>query len=130
MATASVEKEFGSDMAKIASIWRGGCIIRSAFLPEIRRAYTQNDDLKHLLLDKGVAEILNETIIHLRKTVSAYNGHGIPSMCFSASLDYFDAMRAERLPANLIQAQRDFFGAHTYQRIDRAGTFHTKDWDN
>jgi len=129
IATASEEKEFGSDLAKIASIWRGGCIIRSTFLSEIRRAYTQNYKLKHLLLDKGVAEILNETIIHLRKTVSAYNGHGIPSMCFSASLDYFDAIRAERLPANLIQAQRDFFGGHTYQRIDRAGTFHTKDWD-
>lgn len=127
--TASEEKRFGSDAAKIASIWRGGCIIRSAFLEEIRRAFSANPDLPHLLLDTNISEILNETIIHLRKTVSAYNGHGIPSMCFSASLDYFDAMRAERLPANLIQAQRDFFGAHTYQRTDRSGTFHTKDWD-
>lgn len=126
---ASREKNYGSDPALIASIWRGGCIIRSKFLSQIRRAFTENPELPHLLLDKEIANTLNETIIHLRKTVSAYNGHGIPSMCFSSALDYFDALRAERLPANLIQAQRDYFGAHTYQRTDKAGTFHTADWD-
>ena len=64
----------------------------------------------------------------LRKAVSAFNGHGIPAMCHDSTLSYFDAFRTERLPANLIQAQRDFFGAHTYQRTDKEGTFHTADW--
>ncbi|MER3631046.1 MAG: phosphogluconate dehydrogenase (NADP(+)-dependent, decarboxylating) [Blastocatellia bacterium] len=127
---ASREKKFGSDPALIASIWRGGCIIRSKFLSQIKRAFTENAHLAHLLLDKEIAGLLNETIIHLRKTVSAYNGRGIASMCFSSALAYFDALRAERLPANLIQAQRDFFGAHTYQRIDKAGIFHTANWED
>lgn len=129
LSAASAEKNYGLNLADIAKIWRGGCIIRSAWLEEMRAAYERNPDLPSLLLDEKVADFLNKHITSLRKTVSALNGHGIPGMCFASALAYFDAFRTSRLPANLIQAQRDFFGAHTYQRIDKEGTFHTPDWD-
>ncbi len=129
LAQASNEKAYGLNLAEIAKIWRGGCIIRSAWLEEIRRAYSRDAALPSLLLDEKIAGFLIEHSIALRKTVSAFTGHGVPSMCFSSTLAYFDAFRAERLPANLIQAQRDYFGAHTYQRIDKEGTFHTPDWE-
>jgi 6-phosphogluconate dehydrogenase len=128
LAQASVEKAYGLDLGEIAKIWRGGCIIRSAWLEEIRGAYSRDAGLVSLLLDEKIAEFLIKHSVSLRKTVSAFTGHGVPSMCFSSALAYFDGFRTERLPANLIQAQRDFFGAHTYQRIDRDGTFHTSDW--
>lgn len=130
LSAASTEKEYGLDLAEIAKIWRGGCIIRSAWLEEIRQAFARDAELPTLLLDGEIAEFLTENIMALRKTVSAFGGHGLPAMCFSSALAYFDAFRSERLPANLIQAQRDYFGAHTYQRIDRDGTFHTSDWDD
>jgi len=130
LAQASGELNYGLDLAATAKIWRGGCIIRSAWLEEIRAAYSRDATTPSLVLDKKIAEFLSEHSIALRKAVSAFHGHGIPAMCFGSALDYFDAFRTERLPANLIQAQRDFFGAHTYQRMDKEGTFHTADWDS
>ncbi|MFM9905410.1 MAG: NADP-dependent phosphogluconate dehydrogenase [Pyrinomonadaceae bacterium] len=129
LAQASTEKSYGLNLGETAKIWRGGCIIRSAWLEEIRSAYFRDASLTSLLLDEKIAHFLNEHSIALRKTVSAFTGHGVPSMCFASALSYFDAFRTERLPANLIQAQRDFFGAHTYQRTDKEGTFHTPDWE-
>ena len=126
---ASPEKSYGFDLTEIARIWRGGCIIRSKLLESIRAAYAADPALENLLLDKNFADMLNSRAGSLRKTVVAFNENGIPSACFSSALAYFDAFRTERLPANLIQAQRDYFGAHTYQRTDKEGTFHTPDWE-
>jgi 6-phosphogluconate dehydrogenase len=129
LAQASGDMNYGLDLAQTAKIWRGGCIIRSAWLEEIRAAYSRNAAMPSLMLDHKIAEFLTEHSIALRRVVSAFLGHGVPAMCHASALTYFDGFRTERLPANLIQAQRDFFGAHTYQRTDREGTFHTSDWE-
>ncbi len=129
LTAASAEKGYGLDLANIAKIWRGGCIIRSAWLEEIRAAYTRDPAMPSLLLDDKFADFLHRHSIALRKVVAGFTGHGVPAMCFSSALAYFESFRTARLPANLIQAQRDFFGAHTYQRVDKQGTFHTSDWD-
>lgn len=128
LQTASIEKGYGLDLGEIAKIWRGGCIIRSALLEDMRRAYADNPELSNLLMDDKFATILHD---HRKKwhTVTAkFAESRIPAMCLTSALAYFDAFRAERLPANLIQAQRDYFGAHTYQRTDKEGIFHTPDW--
>ena len=130
LAQASGEMKYELDLAATAKIWRGGCIIRSAWLEEIRAAYSRDKAMPSLMLDGKIAEFLKDHSIALRKTVSAFTGHGLPGMCFASALSYFDAFRSDRLPANVIQAQRDFFGAHTYQRMDKEGTFHTSDWDS
>lgn len=129
LQAASVEKSYELNIAELARIWRGGCIIRSALLDQIRSAYTKDPALPSLFLDKRVRETLTQTAEPLRKLVSAFVGSGLPGMAFSSTLGYFDALRSERLPANLIQAQRDLFGAHAYRRIDKEGTFHTPDWE-
>lgn len=126
---ASVELNYGLDLAEIARIWRGGCIIRSKLLEAIRTAYANQPTLDNLILDRATAQLLHSRISSLRKAVVAFNENGIPAACFSSALAYFDAFRTERLPANLIQAQRDYFGAHTYQRTDKEGIFHTADWE-
>jgi 6-phosphogluconate dehydrogenase len=126
---ASTEKEFDVSLTEIAKIWRGGCIIRSELLETVRVAFTANPALDNLLLDQRFADILIERSKTLRAVVTAFVQNCVPAGCISAALAYFDAMRAERLPANLIQAQRDYFGAHTYQRTDKDGTFHTSDWN-
>ena len=128
LQAASKDQNYGCDLADIAKIWRGGCIIRSALLEEMRVAFSTDANLPNLLLDDQFAGVLNEHVDALRRTVRAFVSNGIPAMCFSSVLAYFDAFRTERLPANLIQAQRDYFGAHTYQRLDKEGTFHTADW--
>lgn len=129
LQTASEEKKYGLDLAEIAKIWRGGCIIRSALLEDMRRAFAANPDLPNLLLDDKFAEILARTRADWVMINAKFAESRVPSLCLSSALAYFDAFRSERLPANLIQAQRDFFGAHTYQRIDREGIFHTPDWN-
>lgn len=129
LSSASAEKGYGLDLASISKIWRGGCIIRSSWLEEFRTAFSREPELPSLLLDEKIGEILQRGSISLRKVVAGFTGHGVPAMCFSSALAYFDSFRTSRLPANLIQAQRDLFGAHTYQRIDKEGTFHTSDWD-
>ncbi len=128
LQTASVEKDLDLDLAEIAKIWRGGCIIRAALLEDMRRAYSETPDLPNLMLDDGFAEILNKNREAWRAINAKFAESRIPSLCLSSALAYFDAFRSERLPANLIQAQRDFFGAHTYQRTDKEGVFHTPDW--
>ncbi len=129
LRAASDEKEYGLDLANIAKIWRGGCIIRSRLLEVIRGSFAADPTLENLLLDANFAAILSKHSDSLRKTVAAFQSNGIPAMCFASALAYLDALCTDRLPANLIQAQRDYFGAHTYQRIDKEGTFHTEDWE-
>lgn len=129
LQTVSTEKNYGLDLSEIAKIWRGGCIIRSALLEEMRRAFAENPDLPNLILDDNFAELLNENREDWRAVNEKLLESRVPSLCLSSALAYFDAFRSERLPANLIQAQRDFFGAHTYQRIDKEGSFHMADWD-
>jgi len=128
LQTVSVEKSYNLNLAEIAKIWRGGCIIRSALLEEMRRAYTECPTLPNLILDDKFADILNDRRGDWRMIVEKFTESRIPVLCLSSALAYFDAFRSERLPANLIQAQRDFFGAHTYQRTDKEGIFHTPDW--
>ncbi len=128
LQAASSEKAFGLDLAEIAKIWRGGCIIRSRMLTDIRAAYAAVPELPSLLLDPAIAETLGENTGGLRKTVVSAMNAGIPATCLSSALAYLDAFSSVRLPANLTQAQRDLFGAHTYQRTDREGTFHTE-WE-
>lgn len=125
---ASAEKDYGLNLAEIAKIWRGGCIIRSALLEEMRRAYKDNPDLPNLILDDEFAKIIASSRDDWHKIVGRFSLSRVPSLCLASALAYFEAFRSERLPANLIQAQRDFFGAHTYQRTDKEGTFHTPDW--
>jgi len=129
LQAASVEKEYGLNLAEIAKIWRGGCIIRSALLEEMRKAFTAAPDLPNLLLDDNFAQTLASYREDWAAVVKACMDNRIPALCLASSINYFGAFRTERLPANLIQGQRDFFGAHTYQRIDKEGTFHTPDWD-
>ena len=129
LQTASVDKDYELNLSEIAKIWRGGCIIRSALLEEMRRAYSKNADLPNLILDDKFAEILSKNRDFWCKINNEFAMSQVPSLCLSSALSYFDAFRSSRLPANLIQGQRDFFGAHTYQRIDKEGTFHTPDWN-
>lgn len=123
---ASVEKNYGLDLAEITKIWRGGCIIRSALLEDMRRAFAENPDLPNLILDDKFAALLKSRHEDWHLIVGLFAQSRVPALCLSSALQYFDAFRSERLPANLIQAQRDYFGAHLYQRIDKEGTFHTE----
>ncbi len=126
---ASTEMDLGLDLASIARIWRGGCIIRSSLLEEIRGAFENDPAIANLLLDDGFAQLLERTREDWHETAGKFSASRVPSLCVSSALSYFEAFRSERLPANLIQAQRDFFGAHTYQRVDKEGIFHTPDWE-
>ncbi|MFF4849900.1 NADP-dependent phosphogluconate dehydrogenase [Streptomyces sp. NPDC001194] len=121
----SEEYGWGVDLGAVSSLWRGGCIIRAAFLDRIRTAYDAQPDLPSLLADPGFAQEIGEAQEDWRAVLVAAVSHGIPVPAFAASLAYYDALRAERLPAALTQGQRDFFGAHTYRRTDREGSFHT-----
>ncbi|MEU8485819.1 NADP-dependent phosphogluconate dehydrogenase [Streptomyces sp. NPDC048641] len=113
------------DLGAIASIWRGGCIIRAAFLDRITAAYDARPDLPSLLADKQFAQEIGAAQDDWRAVLVAATVEGVPAPGFAAALAYYDALRADRLPAALTQGQRDFFGAHTYRRTDREGTFHT-----
>ena len=123
---ASQEYDYHLNYGEIARIWRGGCIIRARFLNDIRAAFARNVDLANLLVDPEFAQAVNARQSALRKVVALAAEHGLPALAFSSALAYYDAYRSARLPANLTQAQRDYFGAHTYRRVDRAGTFHTQ----
>ncbi|MET0975951.1 MAG: NADP-dependent phosphogluconate dehydrogenase, partial [Leifsonia sp.] len=120
-------EQYGWDIKKgdIAAIWRGGCIIRARFLNRITEAYAADPGLVALLTAPYFAEALTGTQEAWRRVVVVAAQAGIPSPAFSSSLAYYDGLRADRLPAALIQGQRDFFGAHTYKRVDKDGTFHT-----
>jgi 6-phosphogluconate dehydrogenase len=120
-------EEFGwdIDLADVAKIWRGGCIIRAAFLDRIRAAYTGDASLPSLLSEPEFADEITKAQVSWREVIASAARRGIPVPAFSAALAYFDTLSAGRLPAALIQGQRDFFGAHTYHRTDRDGAFHT-----
>ena len=126
LTDASAEKGYGLDMEAIARIWRGGCIIRARLLEDIRKAYSSNEKLSNLMMDKTFAKYLKASQASARSIIKHAIDAGIPSMAFSASLSYFDATRTARLPLNLVQAQRDHFGSHTYERLDKKGSFHTE----
>ncbi|WP_417397560.1 decarboxylating NADP(+)-dependent phosphogluconate dehydrogenase [Gimesia chilikensis] len=111
----------------IALLWRGGCIIRSTFLQDIKAAFDKNPELENLLLDDFFRNAVEKAQPSWRRVVATAVELGLPVPSFTAALSYYDGYRQARLPANLLQAQRDYFGAHTYQRIDKEGTFHT-DW--
>lgn len=127
MHAASDEFKWGLNYGSIALMWRGGCIIRSQFLGEIKKAYDKNKDIKNLLMDDYFNKEIQKTLDNWRQVVSTGVLMGLPLPCFSTALAFYDGYRSERLPANLCQAQRDFFGSHTYERIDkpRGEFFHT-----
>ena len=127
LRVASHEYGYSLDLAEVASLWRAGCIIRARFLNRITEAFNRNPELPNLLLDASFNQSVQERLPAWRFVVQTAVGLGIPAPAFSASLAYYDSYRSARLPANLIQAQRDYFGAHTYERTDVAGTFHS-DW--
>ncbi|MCJ7746733.1 MAG: NADP-dependent phosphogluconate dehydrogenase [Desulfobacterales bacterium] len=123
---ASEEYHYNLDYSEIARIWRGGCIIRARFLDDVRVAFKENPNLSNLLIAPFFHEEVLSRHTALRHVVETSIELGIPAPGMSASLAYFDSYRSGRLPANLIQAQRDYFGAHTYRRVDQEGIFHTK----
>ena len=125
LRAASVSYDYGLNLSEIARIWKGGCIIRAKLLDPIREAFGADPELNNLLLAPHIAETVNATAAGARRAIQVARTLGLPCPALSASLDYFDTFRTERLPANLVQAQRDFFGAHTYRRLDRDGIFHT-----
>jgi len=127
MRTAAKTYNWNLNYGGIALMWRGGCIIRSAFLGKIKEAYDKNPELHNLVLDPYFKETITDLVPSWRKTVATAVMHGVSVPAFSAALSYFDGYTSERLPANLLQAQRDYFGAHTYERLDspRGSFFHT-----
>jgi len=123
---ASAEHKWDLNMGEIASIWRGGCIIRARFLNRITEAFRRDPDLQNLLLDPFFTDIVTRGEDNWRHVVTTAQNLGVAVPAFAASLNYFDSYRSARLPQNLLQAQRDYFGAHTYERTDKAGSFHTE----
>jgi 6-phosphogluconate dehydrogenase len=116
-------------MGGIALMWRGGCIIRSIFLGKIKEAFEKNPNLENLLMDDWFSGMLNKYQASWRKAIVSAIEVGVPTPAFSTALAFYDGYRTERLPANLLQAQRDFFGAHTYERIDKArGQYFHTNW--
>ncbi|WP_058234878.1 NADP-dependent phosphogluconate dehydrogenase [Devriesea agamarum] len=122
---AAAQYGWNIDRGAMARIWRGGCIIRARFLNRITEAYQRRSDLPLLLSDEYFTEEMRKVVPAWRRIVAFAATSGYPAPVFSSTLSYYDAIRAERLPAALVQAQRDFFGAHTYKRVDAPGTFHT-----
>ncbi|HEX6125368.1 MAG TPA: NADP-dependent phosphogluconate dehydrogenase [Pyrinomonadaceae bacterium] len=125
LKAATMEKHFDLDMFEIAKIWRGGCIIRAALLEEFRQAFTDQPHLDNLVLSERLVPDLASKLGALKMVVTQAQLHDLPCLAMAASLNYLLAYKSERLPANLIQAQRDLFGAHTYMRVDKEGVFHT-----
>jgi 6-phosphogluconate dehydrogenase len=126
LGAASKQYNWNLNFGDIATIWRGGCIIRAIFLNRIVEAYARDRNLHNLLLDSYFTDIVAKTQDNWRVAVAAAAQHGVAVPAFAASLSYFDSYRQARLPHNLLQAQRDFFGAHTYERVDKPGVFHTE----
>ncbi len=113
-------------MTSIAQIWKGGCIIRSRLLKRIQEAFEREPELSNLCLDPWFSKQINQRIKGLALIVSHSAESGVPVPCFSSSLDYFNSLRTSRLPQNMVQAMRDCFGSHTYERLDMPGSFHTE----
>ncbi len=129
LKSASKEYNYGINLKDVAKIWRGGCIIRAALLEDIRTAYEKNSELPNLLIDHALSRQILNRQEDVRAVIKTAIECGIPVPGFSASIAYFDSYRSGWLPANLVQAQRDYFGAHTYERIDERGIFHTQ-WNH
>lgn len=127
LQAAAEEHDWPLNYGDCALLWRGGCIIRAQFLDRIKEAFDEQPDLENLLLHPYFKKVVEDAQSAWRKVVILATELGIPVPAFSTALSYYDAYRSERLPANLLQAQRDYFGAHTFQRVDRDGTFHA-DW--
>ena len=123
---ASEEYDYDLDMPSIAQIWKGGCIIRSTLLSRIQDAFKKDASLTNLIIDKWFTDQVNNRLSGLTQVVSAAANAGIPVPCLSSTLDYLNSFRTSRLPQNLVQAMRDCFGSHTYERVDKAGSFHTE----
>jgi 6-phosphogluconate dehydrogenase len=129
MQAASGEHSWGLDLGTIASIWREGCIIRAEFLEDITAAYASTSELVDLTEADFFIDALKQAVPGWRRVVAAAISAGVPAPAYSSALAYFDGMRSRRLPANLIQAQRDYFGAHTFERVDQPrGEFFHHDW--
>jgi 6-phosphogluconate dehydrogenase len=128
IAAASKQWNWDLKLHEIAAMWKGGCIIRAKFLDEIRRAFASKPAPSNLLLDSFMKAEVTRCVPNLRKVVGTAVGRGVPVLGFAASIAYFDSFRTAALPQNLTQAQRDFFGAHTYERTDKSGSFHTE-WE-
>jgi 6-phosphogluconate dehydrogenase len=126
LRVASGKYEYNLNHKDIARIWRGGCIIRANFLENIRSAYEKDPNLTNLMVDPDISKIFLNNQSDVRKIVCAGTTAGIPVPGFASSISYYDGYRSAWLPANLIQAQRDYFGAHTYERVDEEGVFHTQ----
>ena len=124
MRVASKHYDWNLNFGEIAKIWRAGCIIRAQFLQNITDAFDKNPELSNLLMDDYFQEIAKKYQDAVREVVALAVKAGIPVPAFSAAVAYYDSYRSEVLPANLLQAQRDYFGAHTYERVDRDGIFH------
>jgi 6-phosphogluconate dehydrogenase len=129
LAKVSGEYNMQIPLPDVVSIWKGGCIIRSTLLYQFDNVFAANATLPNVLLDAGIANYLKGKEEALRQVLSLAIASRIPVAAMGSALSYFDAICSERLPTNLIQAQRDFFGAHTYRRIDKEGVFHTE-WHN
>lgn len=125
MRAASEEHAWNLQYGEIAMIFRGGCIIRAQFLQKIKEAYDREPNLANLLLDSYFKGIVESYQASLREVIKMAIDTGIPVPAFASAIAYYDSYRTKSLPANLIQAQRDYFGVHTYQRVDKEGTFHT-----
>ena len=129
LQAVSEEKEYDLNMSEIAKIWRGGCIIRAALLENFRSIFSEDNSLNNLLLNEEMTNVVMQSQYNYLVFISMATLLHIPVLAFSSAFSYFEAFRTERLPANVLQAQRDFFGSHTYKRIDEEGTFHTE-WED
>ena len=127
LSQASGELSMDIPIPSVVKVWRGGCIIRSALLDVFKNVY-QDANIKNILLNKNIAQLLQSKLPALQKVVSLAAGNNYSATGLMAALNYFNAYRRHHLPTNLIQAQRDFFGAHTFERVDMEGIFHTK-WE-
>jgi 6-phosphogluconate dehydrogenase len=123
---ASSELDMQIPLNEVVRVWRGGCIIRSSLLETFYQSFTKHPELPNILLDANICQLLSAKKQNMRNVIIHAIHMGYPVGGHMAALSYFDAYRSERMPTNLIQAQRDYFGAHTYQRTDEAGTFHTQ----
>ena len=129
MRAASTEYGWDIDPGAVAALWRAGCIIRAAFLEDITAAYRDDPGLEDLMFAPFFADALRSAEEPWRRVVAGAAGSGIPAPAYSSALAYYDGMRSERLPASLVQAQRDYFGAHTFERVDRPrGEWFHHDW--
>jgi 6-phosphogluconate dehydrogenase len=126
LSKASQTYNWNLQLGELARIWKGGCIIRAGFLNKIKNAFGENPSLPNLLLAPEFKQTILDRQTAWREVLATAATLGIPVPAFSASLDYFDSYRRDRLPQNLTQAQRDYFGAHTYERVDKPGAFHTE----